>query len=361
MNPLDWLRYEVFGNPLLAWGTAAVVFIGAWLFLGIARRVTRSRLQRLAERHDLMALKIAGHASAQTKAWFLFLVAVYLGSRFLALPAAAHSGITKATTVGLLLQLGLWATAAFTIGMRLRRERQVAIDPETVAAMDVLAFVLRLAVWAFVFLLALDNLGIDITALVAGLGIGGIAVALATQNILGDLFASLSIMLDKPFIVGDFLNVNDYMGSVEKIGIKTTRLRSLSGEQLVFSNNDLLNSRIRNYGRMFQRRVVFSLGVTYETPPEKLKRIPDIVKEAIESQEKVRFDRAHFQKYGDFALLFEAVYYVLSSDYNLYMDIQQSINLRIYERFAEERIEFAYPTQTLYVARLGDAQPQGAG
>jgi len=201
----------------------------------------------------------------------------------------------------------------------------------------------------------LDNLGVDITALVAGLGIGGIAVALAAQNVLGDLFASLSIVLDKPFVVGDFLNVDDFLGSVEHVGLKTTRLRSLSGEQLVFSNNDLLNSRIRNYGRMFERRVVFSLGVTYETPPEKLRGIPTIIREAVEAKDKVRFDRAHFQKYGDFALVFEVVYYVLSSDYTLCMDIQQSVNLRIYERFAEEGIEFAYPTQKLYVTEAAKA------
>jgi small-conductance mechanosensitive channel len=351
MNPLDWLRYEILGNTLLAWGTAIATFVGAWLLLGIARRMTQERLRALADRHELMPLKIAEHTAGQTKGWFLLLVTVFLASQFLKLPPPADSGLTKAATIGLLLQLGLWATAAFTIGVRLRRERQLAIDPATVAAMDALGFVLRVAVWSFVFLLALDNLGIDITALVAGLGIGGIAVALATQNILGDLFASVSIMLDKPFLVGDFLNVDEYLGSVEKIGIKTTRLRSLSGEQLVFSNNDLLNSRIRNYGRMFERRVVFSLGVTYQTPAEKLKRIPGIAREAIESQERVRFDRAHFQRYGDFALVFEMVYYVLSAEYNVYMDIQQNINLFIYERFAEEKIEFAYPTQTLYVAR----------
>ncbi|HET6628422.1 MAG TPA: mechanosensitive ion channel family protein [Woeseiaceae bacterium] len=359
MHIPDWLRFEVFWNPLLAWGIAIGVVVIAWFLLGLARRVVRARLQVMAGRHELAALKIAAHAAGQTRGWFLFLVAIFLGTRLLRLPDSFHSSLVNAATIGLLVQMGLWATAAFTIGMQLRRERQLAIDPSTVAAMDVLGFVLRVAIWTLVLLLTLDNIGIDITALIAGLGIGGIAVALATQNILGDLFASLSIMLDQPFVVGDFLTVNEYAGSVEKIGIKTTRLRSLSGEQLVFSNNDLLNSRIRNYGRMFERRVVFSLGITYETPVEKLKLIPGILREAIESQEKVRFDRAHFQKYGDFALHFEIVYYVTSSDYNLYMDIQQTINLIIYERFADEGIEFAYPTQKLYVAR--GEEPAGRG
>jgi small-conductance mechanosensitive channel len=202
-----------------------------------------------------------------------------------------------------------------------------------------------------VLLVALDNLGIDVTALVAGLGIGGVAVALSVQNILGDLFASLSIILDKPFVIGDFLIIDDYMGSVEYVGLKTTRVRSLSGEQLIFSNSDLLKSRIRNYGRMFERRVVFSIGVTYDTPREKLRRIPGIIQKAIEAEDKTRFDRSHFMKYGDYSLQFETVYYVLSADYNSYMDIQQAIYFAIHEAFEQEQIEFAYPTQTLFVAK----------
>jgi small-conductance mechanosensitive channel len=204
--------------------------------------------------------------------------------------------------------------------------------------------------------MVLDNVGIDVTALVAGLGVGGIAVALAVQNVLGDLFASLSIALDKPFTLGDFLIIDDYMGSVEHIGLKTTRIRSLSGEQLVFSNTDLLKSRIKNYGRMFERRVVFKIGVTYQTPRDKIELIPTIIREAIESQEPVRFDRSHFQAYGDFSLLFETVYYVLKPDYNLYMDIQQAINLEIHRRFEQESIEFAYPTQTLILQGQGGNQ-----
>jgi small-conductance mechanosensitive channel len=360
MNPVEWLEYEVFHETLLAWGTALAVFVGAWLALAIVHRMVRGRLRALAERHGLMAVQIAARTAQRTTGWFLFLVAVLLGSRFLVLTPWLHDAIGKAAALALLVQLGLWATAAFVTFMQLRQERQVAIDPSTVAAMDVLGFVLRLAVWSLVFLLALDNLGVNITALIAGLGVGGVAVALATQNILGDLFASLSIMLDKPFVGGDFLDVNGYLGSVEKIGIKTTRLRSLSGEQLVFSNNDLLNSRIRNFGRMFERRVVFSINVTYQTPLEKLKRIPEMLREAVEAQQNVRFDRAHFQKYGDFALVFEVVYYVTSADFTLYMDIQQNINLIIYERFAAERITFAHPTQVLYVTQRKEEPAAGA-
>jgi small-conductance mechanosensitive channel len=178
-----------------------------------------------------------------------------------------------------------------------------------------------------------------------------VAVALSVQNILGDLFASLSIILDKPFVIGDFLIIDDYMGSVEYVGLKTTRVRSLSGEQLIFSNSDLLKSRIRNYGRMFERRVVFSIGVTYDTSREKLRRIPGIIREAIEAEDKTRFDRSHFMNYGDYSLQFETVYYVLSADYNSYMDIQQAIYFAIHEAFEQEGIEFAYPTQTLFVTQ----------
>ena len=179
--------------------------------------------------------------------------------------------------------------------------------------------------------------------------------ALAVQNILGDLFASLSIVLDKPFVVGDFLAVGEHLGSVEKIGLKTTRLRSLSGEQLVFSNTDLLKSRIKNYGRMFERRVAFKIGVTYETPREKLKRIPRIIREIIQGRENTRFDRSHFQEYGAYSLNFETVYYVLSPDYAVYMDIQQDIYFELHERLEQEGVEFAYPTQKLFLEGTGQA------
>ena len=200
-----------------------------------------------------------------------------------------------------------------------------------------------------ILLLILENVGVDVTALIAGLGVGGIAVALAAQNILGDLFSSMSIVLDKPFVLGDFIIVGDMMGTVEKIGLKTTRVRSLSGEQLIFSNSDLLGSRIRNFKRMQERRIVFSIGVAYDTPAEKLTAIPGMLRAAVEAQEPVRFDRAHFAKFGDSALIYEVVYFVLKPDYNLSMDIQQAINLRLFREFADRQIEFAFPTQTLHL------------
>lgn len=355
----DWTGYVVLGDALTAWAAAVLVFLGLWLVLGLARRLIGSRLRALAESRGGAALRVAEHVAAQTRAWFLFLAALLAGSRLLELTPAAHAVVGTVVSVALLLQIGLWASAAVSKGLSLRRERQLGERRETVAALDVLSFVLRLAVWSILLLVMLDNLGLDITAMIAGLGIGGVAVALATQNILGDLFASLSIVLDKPFVVGDFLAVGEHLGSVEKIGIKTTRLRSLSGEQLVFSNNDLLTSRIRNYGRMFERRVAFTLGVDYDTPTEKLEGIPAILREAIEAQENVRFDRAHFKKYDTWALVFEVVYYVLSPDYNVYVGIEQNINLIVHRRFAAEDLRFARTTR-LDVSGIGERGEEGA-
>jgi small-conductance mechanosensitive channel len=211
--------------------------------------------------------------------------------------------------------------------------------------------VIKVIIWGVGLTFLLDNLGFKISTVIAGLGIGGIAVAMAAQAVLRDLFSYLAILFDRPFEIGDFIIVGDFMGSVEHVGIKTTRVRSLSGEQLIFSNTDLTDSRVRNYKRMERRRVVFQLGVIYQTSQEQLKEIPVIIKNIIENIEETAFDRAHFFSYGDFSLNFQVVYYVESSDYLKYMNIQQKINLTINEEFAKCGIEFAYPTQTLYVSK----------
>jgi small-conductance mechanosensitive channel len=350
MNQLEMLNFEILGNSLLVWLASFSLFLVAWAALGTLRRIVRRRLLGSVDHTAAPTLQIARHVAGQTAGWFLLLVALYAGSRLLA-PAPWTAGlIPRMATIGLVLQLGLWGTAALTTFLTLRRARQLAADPSTVAAMDLVGFLLRLVLWAAVLLVLLDNLGVNVTTLIAGLGVGGIAVALAAQNVLGDLFSSLAIVLDKPFVVGDFIVVGEFMGSVEHVGLKTTRLRSLSGEQVVFSNTDLLNSRVRNHGRMFERRVLNSIGVTYQTPAPKLAQIPATIREIVEGQQKVRFDRAHFRAFGDSALQFEFVYYVLTPDYNFHMDVQQRINLTLFERFAAEGIEFAYPTQTVLVS-----------
>ena len=220
---------------------------------------------------------------------------------------------------------------------------------EKVKQLGGVMLIVNIVIWALGFVFLFDNLGYDVTAIITGLGIGGIAIALAAQNILGDLFNYFVIFFDRPFEVGDFLIIDDKNGIVDQIGIKTTRIKTLSGEQLVFANADLTNSRIHNYKKMQRRRIVFSVGVTYETSAEKLRRIPEEIKKIIETQEIVDFDRAHFKAFGDSSLNFEICYYINSADFLTYMDIQQDYNFKIYEKFEEMGIDIAFPTRTLYV------------
>jgi small-conductance mechanosensitive channel len=226
-----------------------------------------------------------------------------------------------------------------------------AVDKTRQQSIKGIITLVKVIVWGVGITFLLDNLGFKISAVVAGLGIGGIAVALAAQTILGDLFSYFVIFFDRPFEIGDFIIIDSYMGTIEYIGIKTTRVRSLGGEQLVFSNTDLTNSRIRNYKRMQKRRIVFKLGVTYQTSLEHTKEIPSIIKNVIDNVKDTVFDRAHFSSFGDFSLDIEVVYNVLSGDYNKYMDIQQEINFAIKEEFEKRSIEFAYPTQTLFMEK----------
>jgi len=215
-----------------------------------------------------------------------------------------------------------------------------------------ITLIFNFIIWVVGFVFLLDNLGFEISAVIAGLGIGGIAIALAAQAILGDLFSYFVIFFDRPFEIGDFVNLGgEFVGTIEYIGIKTTRIRSLSGEQIVASNTDLTNSRVRNFKRMERRRVVFKLGVIYQTTAEQLEEIPKIVREIIESKEDTVFDRGHFAAYGDFSLNFEFVYFIIGPDYVKYMDTQQKINMEIYRTFENKGIEFAYPTQTLFVSK----------
>ena len=224
-------------------------------------------------------------------------------------------------------------------------------DTSTKSAINALSIIIKIALWVFGLILILSNLGVNVTSLVAGLGIGGIAIALAFQNILSDLFSSFAIYFDKPFAVGDFIVVGDKKGTVEKIGIKTTRLRALQGEELVISNQELTNAQIQNFKKMSERRINFAIGLTYDTSSEKLKRVPGLIKQIIDSSEGVRFDRVHFKEFGEFSLIFEIVYYIKSSDFVKYMNIQQSINFEMKSVFEKEQIVMAYPTQTIELVK----------
>lgn len=344
---------DLFGTSLQMWLLLSITWIGLSLLLIGARNVLGRRYTKFTGRTRFVVDTMVAKTLQKTKTLFLIVLALWIGAQVLQMPPSIRRVLNHILLLALLLQIGLWGGTFITLYVQSYQEERYEIDASTVTSVQALGFIGHLLLWSVLLLVALDNFGVDITALIAGLGIGGIAVALALQNVLSDLFASLSIVLDKPFVVGDFLIIDDYLGTVENIGLKTTRLRSLSGEQLVFSNSDLLNSRIRNYKKMQERRAVFTVGVTYQTPHQKLQMIPNLLQEAVESQDPVRFDRAHFKEFGDSALIFEVVYFVLEPDYNLYMDVQQGINLRIVEQFEKHEIEIAYPTRSVFVEQSG--------
>ncbi|HKJ02359.1 MAG TPA: mechanosensitive ion channel family protein [Longimicrobiales bacterium] len=352
---MDILTALLDQNSARAWLISAGVALVTFLLLRFVAVAALGRLAHAASRTRNIWDDVLADALQATRSLPMLAVALYAGGTFLVLPGAVSGLLASVTVISLLVQAGLWISRGLTSWLEHRTKQDRDDEPARVMTMNVIGIAAKVVLWSMVLLLALDNLGVDVTALVAGLGVGGVAVALAAQSILGDLFASLSIVLDKPFVLGDFLVVGDFMGSVEAIGLKTTRIRSLSGEQVVFSNSDLLGSRVRNFGRMFERRVVTKLGVTYQTARESLVAIPGVVRDAVEGQgERVRFDRSHMSSYGDFAIVFESVYYVLSPDYNTHMDIQQAIFLQIHEEFENRGIEFAYPTQTVFVQKTAD-------
>lgn len=350
---MAFLGKMFFGNTLQSWLIASGIVVFSFLILVIIQKIMIRHLSRLATSSEKQIYDFFSAILSSTKHFFLFIVSLYIGSDFFVLQPNILNIWNKIFFIVVIVQIALWGGRGINLLININVKKRMADDAASATTISVLGFISKLLLWSVALLLMLDNLGVNITSLVAGMGIGGIAVALAVQNILGDLFASLSIVIDKPFVVGDFIVVDQLRGTVEHIGLKTTRLRSLGGEQLIFSNNDLLKSRIQNYKRMVERRVVFSFGVVYQTPPEKLPLINNILTEIIGKQEQVRFDRVHFKEYGESALNFEAVYFVKNQDYNLYMDIQQTINLDIFRRFRQEGIEFAYPTRTLFVQSEG--------
>jgi small-conductance mechanosensitive channel len=349
----------LFQNSLFSWLVAAAAAAATSVVLLAVRTAVRRYAKKVAATEDKELFEIPAIGLSRVTFLFTLIVGVAVGFQFLKSGPKSQQIVISAVTIACFWQAGLCAVAAASAWLTHKKRYSMKNDRAAIGSLGIIGFIASVVIWSLVVLLTLDNLGINITALVAGLGIGGIAVALALQNVLGDLFASLSIALDQPFVVGDFLIIDDFMGSVESIGIKSTRLRSLSGEQIIMANGDILKSRVRNYGRMAERRVVFAIGVTYDTPVEMLERIPQIIKSAVTDQKDTRFDRSHFQKYGDWSLDFETVYFVLNADYNKYMDIQQAINLRLYREFTALGIDFAFPTRTIHVA--GDDGAANAG
>jgi small-conductance mechanosensitive channel len=336
---------------LREWLSAVAIAFVVYFLARITKHILQKKLSSFAAetitQWDDLAAELIGRIHV---VFFLFL-SVYIGSLKISLPETANNILKNAFIIVSLVQVAVLVSFTINFWIEHFRKQKVQSNAEAVTTLTSVGFVLRMMIWIIFILIALQNMGVNISTFIAGLGIGGVAVALAVQNILADLFASFSIVLDKPFVIGDFIIVDNYLGAIEHIGLKTTRIRSLSGEQLVFSNADLLKSRIRNYKRMYERRVVFTIGVLYQTRYEMLSEIPKMIRKIIESKAPVRFDRAHFKEYGDYSLKFEVVYWIQSPDYNIYMDIQQAINLDIFKQFHEAGIEFAYPTQTLILQR----------
>lgn len=354
--PLQVLDRVYFYNTPSRWALALSVLLGAFLFLALTRRLLVHRLAIVAQRTRTTADDALVELVRRTRPYFMATVALVLATRFLALPLRADAVLRIVFIVALLLQCGAWGMAAVTYLVNREIDRRTAqSDLASAATMRALGVAAKIVLWAILGITALHVFGVDVTALVTGLGIGGIALALAVQNVLADLLAALSIVLDKPFEVGHTINLDGLVGTVENIGLKTTRLRALSGEQVIVSNNDMLKSRIRNYRRMYERRIVFSVDVTYDTPPDLVAAIPAMIREAITAQEPVRFDRSHFVAYTDSTLRVESVYYVLDPDYTKYLNVHHAVNLAILRRFAAEGIQFAYPTRTLQLdARVRD-------
>ena len=336
---------------------AAVTFVIAFAVLYGIKLLVGRQLQRITEGGHLPFLGYIEEVLSATRLLFIGALSLLIALSQLTLAAQQAKWLQYAWIVILLMQIGLWGTRIVAVAAERAFVRQRDVNPAAATHLMLGALVARILLWSLVLLAMLDNLGFNISTLVASLGIGGIAVALAVQNILGDIFSSVSIALDKPFVIGDFIVVDSYMGTVEYIGMKTTRLRSLGGEQIIFSNTELLKNRIRNYKRMQERRVLFEFRVAYETASDDVERIPSLVKDIVTAGGLVRLDRVHFKSFGDSALLFEVVYFVLDADYNRYMDIQQTINMAMLRKFRDRNITFAYPTSTVHIGSMPPPPP----
>lgn len=337
-----------------------IINVSSFLLGSITIFVIISGIKKLIERRfSKFAEKTSNYADdlillivKNTLKLTIVLVSIKFTVQFVKTNSTLLSFINSSLSLILLIQAAVWASGSLKVILKglINQSSADGKSEEAQSAYYLIEFGIKFLIWSLVTLAIISFIGFDVSGLITGLGIGGVAVALAVQTVLKDLFSSLSIVLDKPFVIGDFIILDsNIMGTVERIGIKSTRLRSISGEQLIIANSDLINSRIKNYKRMYQRRVVERIGVTYETDSQKIKEIPHQIQDIIIRENRVKFERAHFLEFGDYALNFEVVYHVLTSDYKVYMDIKQKINLAIFDKFSEEGIEFAYPTQTIIV------------
>ena len=338
-----------FGNSLRAWATAAGIAAIVYLALILVQRILVSRLGKLAERTENDWDDAVVDLVRNTKPFFFGSIALIAALRGLIVSRAIYGPLHAVLELLILLQIGLWATGiiAFLVERSLSKRRETA-DRIGVAAVRAIGITVKVVAWIIIVLIAIQNVfDKNVTALMTGLGVGGIALALAVQNILGDLLAAVAIVFDRPFDVGDTIQVDNLVGTVEHIGLKTTRLRSVTGEQLVIGNGELLKSKLRNYKRMYERRALLQLDLNYDTAPDAVEGVPAMIREIVQSQKGVRFDRSHFAGFMENSLRVETVYFVLDPDYSRFMDVQQAVNLAILRRFAQEKIGFAFPTRTV--------------
>src|SRR2546428_3917555 len=330
------------------WAFAAMTLGGVYVALAVIRRVLVRRLGALAVRTTTEWDDLAVEIVRRTRPYFLLLIAVYAATRIVTPPGEIARVLRAIAVIVVLFQAGVWGNGLIGFAADHYARQRAAGDTGTRTTIYAVGYAGRFVLWGLLVVTALGNFGINVTALVTGLGVGGIAIALAVQNILGDLFAALAIVLDKPFVVGDSVQVDTINGTIEHVGLKTTRIRSLSGEQVIVANSDLLKSRIRNYKRMEHRRAVFNLDLAFDTPPDKVARVPAMVRQVVESQQLTRFDRSHFLTIAETGLRVENVYFVLDPDYSKYADVQHAINLELLLRLQQEKIEFAVAARTLY-------------
>jgi small-conductance mechanosensitive channel len=336
------------GNSPTAWLSAVGLALAVWGALWILRKFIASRYQGYSGAQNPTVVRLIAYLIGNTKQILFLALAISVAQEWLTLPPKIEHVVSNVVLLLILLQVGLWAgrTVRFYLEMK---ERERGADRVFAGSLDIINFVSSMLIWSLLILVALSNFGVNITALLAGLGVGGVAVALALQNVLGDLFASLSIALDKPFVAGDSLVIDTFIGKVEHIGIKTTRLRSESGEQIILSNADILKSRVRNYGRAPEQRTLATLRVTYGTSVEQLRAIPKLLEDIVREHAQARFERCHLKTLGEAAFQFELTYFVRQPTVNPLLDLQQAVNFRIVEEFRRSGIEFAYPTQVVIV------------
>ena len=337
------------GNPLIDWVIAIGIIVGSFIVMMVVQRLLRRLLEGLEHKRNTFTLHFIAETVGRSGGLFFAIVSMSIGTQHLELTDNVRGVLDHLLIVAIILQLTRWLTSLVALIIIKHRQSSMEDNVENVSRLPLrfVGMLIKAALWLVAIGLCLDVLGYNLSGLVTGLGVSGIVVALAAQNIVADLFATFTIFVDRPFVVGELINVDDMVGKIERIGLKTTRIRSISGEQILIGNQDLLKSRLRNFARLTERRILFRLRVEYGTPPELLEKIPSIVKEIVEEQELTRYDRGHFADFGEYSLEFEFAYYVESPDFITVMNAREKVNLEISKRFKAHGIIFAFPKRVL--------------